>query len=254
MIRREKKQTISTVKSEFKFGDYVLYKSIKETRFFRVFFKNYKAGLIMLFMKWLILVKGIYNYCFCSVFRDTPGINQFGWCIATISSLYLISFNSEHIHFLLTGFGIPYIFISMSWKNSDEIIDMLIWDTNSTILQCYTILVIVSSMINIVKMILGKLNMEELSSRGTSRIYLGLKWLCKKWRLRIKPKRQFIEGPVECILLVLIAIGLCQFDLYAAAFFGFMAFSEISIQIANRAATLDRLALMQSGSGQSPDF
>ncbi|MGH1384300.1 hypothetical protein [Kordia sp.] len=250
MKGKEKKQTVKTVKTECKFGDYAIYAAIRDSKFFSILFRNYKAALIMLLLKWFVLAKGIYNYCFCSVFRDRPGINQFGLFISTISCLYLISYKSEHIHFLLTGFGIPYIFISMSWKSSDEILDMLVWDTNSAFLQCYCVLVILSSSINIVKMLLGKTNMTELSSRGTSRIYLGLKWLCKKYKItKFKPCRQFIEGPIECILLIVIAISLCQYDLYAAAFFGFMAFSEISIQFANREATLKKLELIQAGSG-----
>ena len=232
------------VKTETKYGDYCLISSL-QSPIWKELLTNSDKAFSRVFKNWFLFQRGMFNFCFFNIFRTNAGINQSGICVSIASCLFLASINSPDIWLFTKGLGLFYIPISMFWKTSDEMVTMLITESNSTLLLYYNGLLIITSLISIFKMYLGYTDQDDLSSRGTSRIYLFFKWVFRKLKIKkVKVNRQFIEGVLEVLILIAIGALLYKSDKYGAVFFFLMAFSEISIQVSNKAATIKKLTLM----------
>lgn len=235
------------VKKERKFGDHSILIGCISSPVWKVLLTNFNKAIFLIIKDWFRFVRGMINYCFCNVFRTSSGVNQSGFLISISSCLYLLSYNSTHIPFWLTGCGIFYIPSVCFFKSSDEMIAMLMVGVHSEILNYYSLLLIVTSLISLFKIILGKADSDGLSSRGISRIYLGLKWIFRKLKIKkIKISRPFIEGVLEPILLFIAAFILYDIDWYASIFILLMGLSELSINLYNKAVTLKQHTLIQA--------
>ena len=247
MKKLKNKQPEKLVKTEKKYGDYPIISGAMKSSIWKAFLTNWDTAFVLLIKYWFSFTRGMINYSFCNVFRSNAGINQSGIIISLMSCLFITSINSSEIWLLTKGLGAFYIPISIFWKSKDEMIEMVITNRNSTILFYYNILLIATSLISICKMYLGRTDQEDLSSRGTSKLFLLTKWVFKKLKIRrIKPRRQFFEGTLEPIILIATGILLYRTDIYAAVFFLLMALSEITIQVTNIAATLKKKTLINA--------
>lgn len=235
--RNIKKQC--SIKKEGKYGDYALVNGCLKSPVWKLIFTNFEKAFWMISKQWFLFVRGMFNFAFCCVFRKTAGINQSGLLISTATLFFFFSINCSEIWILFKGIGLFYIPISVFWKSYDEILDMLVTYINSTILLYYNFLLLITSIISVLKFYLGKTDQEDYSSRGTSRLYLFIKWVIKKSRNRkINVSKQFIESIVEPSLLILTSILLFSHDAYASVVFMLMAISEISIQVINKAVSI----------------
>ncbi|AXG69617.1 hypothetical protein KORDIASMS9_01842 [Kordia sp. SMS9] len=245
MRKHEKKGREPLIKKEKSWNDHLLWQAALTSPVWKMFRKDRNSAYLLIAKYWFRFYLAIVNKCYCSVMRTKAGINQSGIIISLCACLYLSAFNANEIWIFFTGIGMVYIPVSMAWKDSDEMFEMLIFDTNSNILLCYNAILIITSLLDIIRIYTRRTDWKDISSRGTSRLYLAIKWLCKKLKGKsFEPDRPFIEGILEPVALFSIAVIMLQIDFWAATFIFMMALSETAIQMNNKAATLKRLKLV----------
>ncbi|KAB8154274.1 hypothetical protein EZY14_007500 [Kordia sp. TARA_039_SRF] len=250
MRKHENKGREPLIKTETSWNDHLLWQAALTSPVWEKLRKDRNTAYLLIAKYWFRFCLAIVNKCYCSVLRTRAGINQSSIIISLCACLYLASFNAQEIWIVFTGIGMFYIPVSAAWKDSDEILELVIFDTNSNILLCYNAILVITSLLDIIRIYTKRTDWKDISSRGTSRLYLLIKWLCKKLRITsFAPDRQFIEGVLEPVALFSVAVVLLQLDFWAAMFVFMMAISETVIQMNNKAATLKHLKLVYA---QSP--
>jgi hypothetical protein len=233
-------------KKEFFVGDFDLFLRIKESKFWRYLFTNFDKALGILIIGYFLLSKAIVNHAFVTLVRTNPGIRQSGLIALILSILFLLSLNTEHLHSIIKGLGMLILPIVCSWKDWEEIKTMVWIDTHSKSLKIYTIIMVCLSTFYTVRVHLGFGN-KDISSRGDSWLFLGLKFLIKKSKFRkiqLHQLKLIIEAVVEPAIFLIIGILNYQNDAVFSVFLLAMAASEISIQFINKCHRLKHQAIL----------
>lgn len=233
-------------KKEFFVGDFDLFLRIKESTFWRYLFTNFDKALGILIIGYFLLSKAIVNHAFIAVVRTNPGIKQSGIVALLLSISVLLSINTEHLHTIVKGLGMFILPIICTWKDWEEIKTIVWVDTYSTNLKMYTIVMACLATFYSIRVHLGYGN-KDISSRGDSWLFLGLKFIIKKFKIRNVQLHQIkliIEAVIEPAIFFIAGILNYQNDAVFSVFLIAMAVSEISIQFINKCHRLKHQAIL----------
>ncbi|WP_075342491.1 hypothetical protein [Tenacibaculum agarivorans] len=231
---------------ETKFGDFRILSAARKSPVWKELFNDRDRVWDRIYQQWFRYLRGMVGWSYCAVFRTkTPGVNHTGIIISATSCFFLASINSTDIWWIFKGLGVFYIPISMLWKDSSEIFQMLITNSQSKILLIYNAILVITSLYRVIAMyFLGRRYMNnDLNARGTSWLYVGIKALLAKWRVRVNER--LVEG-IEPFLVAGLGVLFFSFDRLAGTYFVLMAVNEIAVRALNYAATLDKRTLIEA--------